>query len=48
MAEIPTVKVKHGTGFKIINEADFDADQHEQYSKPRRRARPKPQASEDE
>jgi hypothetical protein len=28
MSELPTIKVKSDTGFKFINEADFDPSQH--------------------
>jgi hypothetical protein len=42
---LPTVKIKKGNGFAIINERDFDPAKHRRYdeaqAQPRKRGRPR-------
>ena len=36
MKEIPTVKIKRGADFAVMNKSDFDADKMELYDAPKK------------
>lgn len=50
MAEIPTIKVKSGDSYAIINECDFEPTVHEKFDEqdeakaPKKTAEPKPKS----
>ncbi len=35
MNQVPTIKIKHGDDYMVINEADFDASAHDIYGEPK-------------
>ena len=44
MASIPTVKIKSGDDYAIVNESDFDPETMEWYDAPAPKAKAKPKA----
>ena len=44
MASIPTVKIKSGDDYALINESDYDPETMELYDAPESKAKAKPKA----
>ena len=44
MASIPTVKIKSGDDYAIVNESDYDPETMELYEEPAPKAKSKPKA----